>query len=161
VEAVDLSDEKCWTCSSRRDDQMVVWYHPSRLWLLVIQYTILTQSSFEARAVALVVDPIFSPSREGGDWLLRLINPQLMMLGQEPSDYVQHWSLAKAEYPGFDSWISIVTITLSLIARTSWKSRCSWICTSATTLDRNCKSFKIIKSRTSRGQNVEAYQGLQ
>jgi 26S proteasome regulatory subunit N11 len=67
---------------------VVGWYHSHPgfgCWLSSTDIN--TQSSFEAlnpRAVALVVDPIQSVKGKVVIDCFRLINPQLMMLGQEP-----------------------------------------------------------------------------
>merc|ERR1711933_236824 len=71
-----------------RPEMVVGWYHSHPgfgCWLSSTDIN--TQSSFEAlnsRAVALVVDPIQSVKGKGVIDCFRLINPQLMMLGQEP-----------------------------------------------------------------------------
>lgn len=71
-----------------RGEMVVGWYHSHPgfgCWLSSTDIN--TQSSFEAlnpRAVALVVDPIQSVRGKVVIDCFRLINPQLMMLGQEP-----------------------------------------------------------------------------
>mmetsp|Transcript_13307 Transcript_13307/g.26593 ORF Transcript_13307/g.26593 Transcript_13307/m.26593 type:complete len:309 (+) Transcript_13307:179-1105(+) len=71
-----------------RPEMVVGWYHSHPgfgCWLSGVDIN--TQSSFEAlnpRAVALVVDPIQSVKGKVVIDCFRLINPQLMMLGQEP-----------------------------------------------------------------------------
>merc|ERR1719482_651820 len=71
-----------------RGEMDVGWYHSHPgfgCWLSSTDIN--TQSSFEAlnpRAVALVVDPIQSVRGKVVIDCFRLINPQLMMLGQEP-----------------------------------------------------------------------------
>jgi len=71
-----------------RGEMVVGWYHSHPgfgCWLSSTDIN--TQSSFEAlnpRAVALVVDPIQSVKGKVVIDCFRLINPQLMMLGQEP-----------------------------------------------------------------------------
>merc|ERR1719437_200345 len=71
-----------------RAEMVVGWYHSHPgfgCWLSSTDIN--TQSSFEAlnsRAVALVVDPIQSVKGKVVIDCFRLINPQLMMLGQEP-----------------------------------------------------------------------------
>lgn len=71
-----------------RPKMVVGWYHSHPgfgCWLSSTDIN--TQSSFEAlnsRAVALVVDPIQSVKGKVVIDCFRLINPQLMMLGQEP-----------------------------------------------------------------------------
>ena len=71
-----------------RPEMVVGWYHSHPgfgCWLSGVDMN--TQSSFEAlnaRAVALVVDPIQSVKGKVVIDCFRLINPQLMMLGQEP-----------------------------------------------------------------------------
>ena len=71
-----------------RSEMVVGWYHSHPgfgCWLSSTDIN--TQSSFEAlnpRAVALVVDPIQSVKGKVVIDCFRLINPQLMMLGQEP-----------------------------------------------------------------------------
>ncbi|KAG7373246.1 26S proteasome regulatory subunit [Nitzschia inconspicua] len=71
-----------------RPEIVVGWYHSHPgfgCWLSSTDIN--TQSSFEAlndRAVALVVDPIQSVKGKVVIDCFRLINPQLMMLGQEP-----------------------------------------------------------------------------
>eukprot|EP00532_Pseudo-nitzschia_australis_P002627 CAMPEP_0168200230 /NCGR_PEP_ID=MMETSP0139_2-20121125/22920_1 /TAXON_ID=44445 /ORGANISM="Pseudo-nitzschia australis, Strain 10249 10 AB" /LENGTH=314 /DNA_ID=CAMNT_0008125421 /DNA_START=93 /DNA_END=1036 /DNA_ORIENTATION=+ len=71
-----------------RPEMVVGWYHSHPgfgCWLSSTDIN--TQSSFEAlnsRAVALVVDPIQSVKGKVVIDCFRLINPQLMMLGQEP-----------------------------------------------------------------------------
>merc|ERR1712032_113443 len=71
-----------------RGEMVVGWHHSHPgfgCWLSSTDIN--TQSSFEAlnpRAVALVVDPIQSVKGKVVIDCFRLINPQLMMLGQEP-----------------------------------------------------------------------------
>lgn len=71
-----------------RPEMVVGWYHSHPgfgCWLSSTDIN--TQSSFEAlnsRAVALVVDPVQSVKGKVVIDCFRLINPQLMMLGQEP-----------------------------------------------------------------------------
>lgn len=71
-----------------RPEMVVGWYHSHPgfgCWLSSTDIN--TQSSFEAlnsRAVAVVVDPIQSVKGKVVIDCFRLINPQLMMLGQEP-----------------------------------------------------------------------------
>merc|ERR1712087_567777 len=71
-----------------RPEMVVGWYHSHPgfgCWLSSTDIN--TQSSFEAlnaRAVALVVDPIQSVKGKVVIDCFRLINPQLLMLGQEP-----------------------------------------------------------------------------
>lgn len=71
-----------------RSEMVVGWYHSHPgfgCWLSSTDIN--TQSSFEqlnSRAVALVVDPIQSVKGKVVIDCFRLINPQLMMLGQEP-----------------------------------------------------------------------------
>jgi len=71
-----------------RPEMVVGWYHSHPgfgCWLSSTDIN--TQSSFEAlnsRAVALVVDPIQSVKGKVVIDCFRLINPQLVMLGQEP-----------------------------------------------------------------------------
>ena len=71
-----------------RPEMVVGWYHSHPgfgCWLSSTDIN--TQSSFESlnpRAVALVVDPIQSVKGKVVIDCFRLINPQLMMLGQEP-----------------------------------------------------------------------------
>lgn len=71
-----------------RPEMVVGWYHSHPgfgCWLSSTDIN--TQSSFEAlnsRAVALVIDPIQSVKGKVVIDCFRLINPQLMMLGQEP-----------------------------------------------------------------------------
>ena len=71
-----------------RPEMVVGWYHSHPgfgCWLSSTDIN--TQSSFEQlnnRAVALVVDPIQSVKGKVVIDCFRLINPQLMMLGQEP-----------------------------------------------------------------------------
>eukprot|EP00592_Proboscia_alata_P008956 CAMPEP_0194352450 /NCGR_PEP_ID=MMETSP0174-20130528/856_1 /TAXON_ID=216777 /ORGANISM="Proboscia alata, Strain PI-D3" /LENGTH=305 /DNA_ID=CAMNT_0039120511 /DNA_START=235 /DNA_END=1148 /DNA_ORIENTATION=+ len=71
-----------------RPEMVVGWYHSHPgfgCWLSGVDIN--TQNSFEAlnpRAVALVVDPIQSVKGKVVIDCFRLINPQLMMLGQEP-----------------------------------------------------------------------------
>ena len=71
-----------------RPEMVVGWYHSHPgfgCWLSGVDMN--TQSSFEAlnaRAVALVVDPIQSVKGKVVIDCFLLINPQLMMLGQEP-----------------------------------------------------------------------------
>ena len=71
-----------------RPEMVVGWYHSHPgfgCWLSSTDIN--TQSSFEAlnpRAVALVVDPVQSVRGKVVIDCFRLINPQLMMLGQEP-----------------------------------------------------------------------------
>ena len=71
-----------------RGEMVVGWYHSHPgfgCWLSSTDIN--TQSSFEAlnpRAVALVVDPIQSVKGKVVIDCFRLINPQMMMLGQEP-----------------------------------------------------------------------------
>uniref|UniRef100_A0A7S2A0L3 MPN domain-containing protein n=1 Tax=Trieres chinensis TaxID=1514140 RepID=A0A7S2A0L3_TRICV len=71
-----------------RGEMVVGWYHSHPgfgCWLSSTDIN--TQHSFEAlnpRAVALVVDPIQSVKGKVVIDCFRLINPQLMMLGQEP-----------------------------------------------------------------------------
>ncbi|KAL3779130.1 hypothetical protein HJC23_003114 [Cyclotella cryptica] len=71
-----------------RGEMVVGWYHSHPgfgCWLSSTDIN--TQSSFEAlnaRAVALVVDPIQSVKGKVVIDCFRLINPQLMMMGQEP-----------------------------------------------------------------------------
>merc|ERR1711923_587407 len=71
-----------------RPEMVVGWYHSHPgfgCWLSGVDIN--TQQSFEAlsdRAVALVVDPIQSVKGKVVIDCFRLINPQLMMLGQEP-----------------------------------------------------------------------------
>uniref|UniRef100_A0A453EPH2 JAB1/MPN/MOV34 metalloenzyme domain-containing protein n=1 Tax=Aegilops tauschii subsp. strangulata TaxID=200361 RepID=A0A453EPH2_AEGTS len=80
----------CSTCSSRpAGPEMVVgWYHSHPgfgCWLSGVDIN--TQQSFEAlnpRAVAVVIDPIQSVKGKVVIDAFRLINPQTMMLGQEP-----------------------------------------------------------------------------
>merc|ERR1711923_424287 len=71
-----------------RPEMVVGWYHSHPGFGCRLSSTdINTQSSFEAlnsRAVALVVDPIQSVKGKVVIDCFRLINPQLMMLGQEP-----------------------------------------------------------------------------
>jgi hypothetical protein len=97
---------------------------------------------------------LFSPSRKGGDWLLRLINPQLMMLGQNRV-YVQHWS-CKSRVSRLWFMDSIVTITVL-----SLKQQMLMNCTSNRLLDA-LQSCKIIKSRRNKSwTKCWSYQGLQ
>merc|ERR1712125_127866 len=71
-----------------RPEMVVGWYHSHPgfgCWLSGVDMN--TQSSFEAlnaRAVALVVDPIQSVKGKVVIDAFRLINPQLVMMGQEP-----------------------------------------------------------------------------
>merc|ERR1712188_334243 len=71
-----------------RPEMVVGWYHSHPgfgCWLSGVDVN--TQQSFEAlnaRAVAVVVDPIQSVKGKVVIDAFRLINPQLMMLGQEP-----------------------------------------------------------------------------
>jgi len=71
-----------------RAEMVVGWYHSHPgfgCWLSGVDIN--TQQSFEAlnsRAVAVVVDPIQSVKGKVVIDAFRLINPQLMMLGQEP-----------------------------------------------------------------------------
>ncbi|CAM9209458.1 unnamed protein product [Chrysoparadoxa australica] len=71
-----------------RPEMVVGWYHSHPgfgCWLSGVDIS--TQQSFEAlnqRAVAVVVDPIQSVKGKVVIDAFRLINPQLMMLGQEP-----------------------------------------------------------------------------
>jgi len=71
-----------------RPEMVVGWYHSHPgfgCWLSGVDIN--TQQSFEAlnqRAVAVVVDPIQSVKGKVVIDAFRLINPQLMMLGQEP-----------------------------------------------------------------------------
>jgi 26S proteasome regulatory subunit N11 len=71
-----------------RPEMVVGWYHSHPgfgCWLSSTDIN--TQSSFEtlnSRAVALVIDPIQSVKGKVVIDCFRLINPQLMMLGQEP-----------------------------------------------------------------------------
>jgi len=71
-----------------RPEMVVGWYHSHPgfgCWLSSTDIN--TQSSFEAlnsRAVAVVIDPIQSVKGKVVIDCFRLINPQLMMLGQEP-----------------------------------------------------------------------------
>ncbi|KAL6280867.1 hypothetical protein ACE6H2_017748 [Prunus campanulata] len=71
-----------------RAEQVVGWYHSHPgfgCWLSSVDMN--TQQSFEAlhpRAVAVVVDPIQSVKGKVVIDAFRLINPQTMMLGQEP-----------------------------------------------------------------------------
>lgn len=71
-----------------RPEMVVGWYHSHPgfgCWLSGVDIN--TQQSFEAlnaRAVAVVVDPIQSVKGKVVIDCFRLINPQLMMLGQEP-----------------------------------------------------------------------------
>merc|ERR1711998_529697 len=71
-----------------RPEMVVGWYHSHPgfgCWLSGVDIN--TQQSFEAlnqRAVAVVVDPIQSVKGKVVTDAFRLINPQLMMLGQEP-----------------------------------------------------------------------------
>ena len=71
-----------------RGQSVVGWYHSHPGFGCWLSHTdINTQSSFEAlnpRAVALVIDPIQSVKGKVVIDCFRLINPQLMMLGQEP-----------------------------------------------------------------------------
>ncbi|GFH52688.1 26S proteasome regulatory subunit [Chaetoceros tenuissimus] len=73
---------------TNRSEMVVGWYHSHPgfgCWLSSTDIN--TQSSFEAlnpRAVALVVDPIQSVKGKVVIDCFRLINPQLLMLGQEP-----------------------------------------------------------------------------
>ena len=77
-----------------RPEMVVGWYHSHPgfgCWLSSTDIN--TQSSFEAlnsRAVALVVDPIQSVKGKVVIDCFRLINPQLMMLGQEPRQTTSH-----------------------------------------------------------------------
>ena len=71
-----------------RPEMVIGWYHSHPgfgCWLSGVDIN--TQQSFEAlneRAVAVVVDPIQSVKGKVVIDCFRLINPQLMMLGQEP-----------------------------------------------------------------------------
>jgi 26S proteasome regulatory subunit N11 len=71
-----------------RPEMVVGWYHSHPgfgCWLSSTDIN--TQSSFEtlnSRAVALVIDPVQSVKGKVVIDCFRLINPQLMMLGQEP-----------------------------------------------------------------------------
>ena len=71
-----------------RPEMVVGWYHSHPgfgCWLSGVDIN--TQQSFEAlnpRAVAVVVDPIQSVKGKVVIDAFRLINPQLMMMGQEP-----------------------------------------------------------------------------
>ncbi|PRQ30919.1 putative proteasome endopeptidase complex [Rosa chinensis] len=71
-----------------RPEMVVGWYHShprSGCWLSGVDIN--TQQSFEAlnqHVVAVVVDPIQSVKRKVVIDAFRLINPQTMMLGQEP-----------------------------------------------------------------------------
>jgi len=71
-----------------RQEMVVGWYHSHPgfgCWLSGVDIN--TQQSFEAlhpRAVAVVVDPIQSVKGKVVIDAFRLINPQLLMLGQEP-----------------------------------------------------------------------------
>lgn len=77
-----------------RPEMVVGWYHSHPgfgCWLSSTDIN--TQSSFEAlnsRAVALVVDPIQSVKGKVVIDCFRLINAQLMMLGQEPRQTTSH-----------------------------------------------------------------------
>jgi len=77
-----------------RPEMVVGWYHSHPgfgCWLSSTDIN--TQSSFEAlstRSVALVVDPIQSVKGKVVIDCFRLINPQLMMLGQEPRQTTSH-----------------------------------------------------------------------
>lgn len=77
-----------------RPEMVVGWYHSHPgfgCWLSSTDIN--TQSSFEAlnaRAVALVIDPIQSVKGKVVIDCFRLINPQLMMLGQEPRQTTSH-----------------------------------------------------------------------
>lgn len=77
-----------------RPEMVVGWYHSHPgfgCWLSSTDIN--TQSSFEAlniRAVALVVDPIQSVKGKVVIDCFRLINPQMMMLGQEPRQTTSH-----------------------------------------------------------------------
>ena len=77
-----------------RPEMVVGWYHSHPgfgCWLSSTDIN--TQSSFEAlhpRCVALVVDPVQSVKGKVVIDCFRLINPQLMMLGQEPRQTTSH-----------------------------------------------------------------------
>jgi len=77
-----------------RPEMVVGWYHSHPgfgCWLSGVDIN--TQSSFEAlnpRSVALVVDPIQSVKGKVVIDCFRLINPQLLMLGQEPRQTTSH-----------------------------------------------------------------------
>lgn len=74
--------------STQRPEMVVGWYHSHPgfgCWLSGVDIN--TQQSFEAlnpRAVAVVVDPVQSVKGKVVIDAFRLINPQTMMLGQEP-----------------------------------------------------------------------------
>ena len=91
VESVDPAFQKDMMdmlTQTGRPEVVVGWYHSHPgfgCWLSSTDIN--TQSSFEAlsdRAVALVVDPIQSVKGKVVIDCFRLINPQLMMMGQEP-----------------------------------------------------------------------------
>ena len=71
-----------------RPEMVVGWYHSHPgfgCWLSSVDIN--TQQSFEAlnlRAVTVVVDPIQSVKGKDVIDAFRLINPQMLMLGQEP-----------------------------------------------------------------------------
>ena len=91
VEAIDYVFQTAMLAmlqQTGRPEMVVGWYHSHPgfgCWLSSTDIN--TQSSFEAlnpRAVALVVDPVQSVKGKVVIDCFRLINPQLMMLGQEP-----------------------------------------------------------------------------
>ncbi len=77
-----------WDTSIQRPESVVGWYHSHPgfgCWLSSVDIN--TQQSFEQltpRAVAVVVDPIQSVKGKVVIDAFRLINPQSLMLGQEP-----------------------------------------------------------------------------
>lgn len=77
-----------WLTETYRPEAVVGWYHSHPgfgCWLSSVDIN--TQQSFEQlnpRAVAVVVDPIQSVKGKVVIDAFRLINPQLLMMGQEP-----------------------------------------------------------------------------
>lgn len=83
-----MIDVTFWMLTFQRPESVVGWYHSHPgfgCWLSSVDIN--TQQSFEQltpRAVAVVVDPIQSVKGKVVIDAFRLINPQSLMLGQEP-----------------------------------------------------------------------------
>src|ERR1044071_3006250 len=91
----------------RRPEMVVGWYHSHPgfgCWLSGVDIN--TQQSFEAlnqRAVAVVVDPIQSVKGKVVIDAFRLINPQLLMLGQEPRQTTSN--IGHLNKPSIQVWL--------------------------------------------------------
>ncbi|GLJ42379.1 hypothetical protein SUGI_0877780 [Cryptomeria japonica] len=100
-----------WSMYVCRQEMVVGWYHSHPgfgCWLSGVDIN--TQQSFEAlnpRAVAVVVDPIQSVKGKVVIDAFRLINPQTMMLGQEPRQTTSNLGHLNKPSIQFSSWALI------------------------------------------------------